>query len=736
MIVSLVLMLIVGMVQQSSAQPNRVSYNSQQLFLSGGNLAWMSFSSDIGPGTEDYTSFADILLQIHNSGGNAVRWWLHTDGVNTPQFNDTGLVVGPGPSTLSNLRRALDLAWEREVGLNLCLWSFDMLQSTKSATVLSRNLKLLTDSVYTEAYINNCLIPMVDSLKGNPGILTWEIFNEPEGMTDYWHFYTGQYVSMAVIQRFVNLCAGAIHRADPSAKVTNGAWSFKSLSDISGLPSGARPGLAKLSFAETEARRMEFNEKNRLSLSPGEFSDLLQRALSGPTMNYYRDDRLIAAGGDTLGTLDFYEVHYYTWGDTTLSPFHHAASYWGLYKPLVVAEFGITDFTNIFPSYASKQLLYNVLYQNGYAGALAWSWTDVGLTSHADMLTAIRYMWDNQRSDVDVLGIAVDWPTVAITSPPNNASYPDSTQMAVRARVIDTLTVDSVSFFVADTQWIGSVSVPDSIVADTNYYTFTWENIAAGHYSLKAVATNDHGHQGVSQIVQLSFGIPPMTRLEAERASRQGDLANINIISSSGASGGAYVDFKTNDPNTTITWTFTNYAPADTYYVAFGYMLPYNHPKSQFINVNGGRVAELVFDGSSSSTWYETGLNAYLVHGSNTIQMQLSWGWMYLDYLSIPTVLTSVKGESVLPLTFSLRQNYPNPFNPVTIIKYSMATSQHVRLSVFDLLGRKVATLVDQKQSPGFYEVSFDARTLSSGVYFYRIESGSFVQTKRMLLLK
>jgi hypothetical protein len=576
---------------------------------------------------------------------------------------------------------------------------------------------------------------MVDSLKGHPGIVAWEIFNEPEGMSNDYYFYASDpHVPDTVIQRFINLCAGAIHRTDPNAKVTNGAWSFKSLSPAS-YP--AALGKVALQYDASQKKQMEieFARKYRVSMTADEVIQYLQRISLVQNYNWYSDNQLIRMGGDSLGTLDFHEVHYYTWGGTPLSPFHHPAVGWGTGKAIVVAEFAMEQITSTFG--IPQQQQYDSLYHSGYAGAMSWSWTDVGLTTHADMVAGAQYMWDNHRSDVDVLGNGVDWPAVTITSPPNNGTYPDSTQISIRTMVIDTLAVDSVTFFVADKQRIGSVTVPDSMVGDTSYYTFSWVNIPAGQYSLKAVATNNHGHQGISNIVLLSFGMPPMTRLEAERVPRQGDLANISVGSGMGASSGAYLDIKTNDPNTTITWTFTNVAPADSYYVSFGYMLHYDHPKGQYINVNDVRVAELIFDGSSASTWYEAGLKVYLISGTNAIQMQLSWGWIYLDYLAVPTkVLTSINSPSDLPLKFSLQQNYPNPFNPGTTIKYSIASAGHVKLVIFDLLGRQVATLVNQSQNPGFYEVPFDAQKFTSGVYFYRIESGSFIQTKKMLLLK
>ena len=85
---------------------------------------------------------------------------------------------------------------------------------------------------------------------------------------------------------------------------------------------------------------------------------------------------------------------------------------------------------------------------------------------------------------------------------------------------------------------------------------------------------------------------------------------------------------------------------------------------------------------------------------------------------------------------FALDQNYPNPFNPTTQIAYSVGERTNVNLVVYDLLGREVATLVNEVKEPGSYKVNFNASNLPSGVYTYRIQSGSFVQTKKMMLMK
>jgi len=109
------------------------------------------------------------------------------------------------------------------------------------------------------------------------------------------------------------------------------------------------------------------------------------------------------------------------------------------------------------------------------------------------------------------------------------------------------------------------------------------------------------------------------------------------------------------------------------------------------------------------------------------------------------------KGSNELPISFELSQNYPNPFNPTTKIEYAIAKlplrggdgrGGLVTLKVYDILGKEVATLVNEEQSAGYYEVKFNAYGLASGIYFYRLQINSqgrnerFIETKKMLLLR
>jgi hypothetical protein len=100
-------------------------------------------------------------------------------------------------------------------------------------------------------------------------------------------------------------------------------------------------------------------------------------------------------------------------------------------------------------------------------------------------------------------------------------------------------------------------------------------------------------------------------------------------------------------------------------------------------------------------------------------------------------MLTSVEdNEKLFPTSFTLNQNYPNPFNPTTYIKYGLSKNQHVTLKIFNMLGKEVTTLVDEVKPAGYHQVQFHAANLPSGIYFYKITAGSFVETKKMILIK
>lgn len=99
-------------------------------------------------------------------------------------------------------------------------------------------------------------------------------------------------------------------------------------------------------------------------------------------------------------------------------------------------------------------------------------------------------------------------------------------------------------------------------------------------------------------------------------------------------------------------------------------------------------------------------------------------------------ILVGVKETEARPVGFSLYQNYPNPFNPTTTIEYALPRRSHVTIALYNTLGQHIATLVNSDIDAGYHSVPFDASGLSSGVYFYRLQAESFVDTKKLLLVR
>ena len=98
--------------------------------------------------------------------------------------------------------------------------------------------------------------------------------------------------------------------------------------------------------------------------------------------------------------------------------------------------------------------------------------------------------------------------------------------------------------------------------------------------------------------------------------------------------------------------------------------------------------------------------------------------------------IQAVRREDEIPKSLSLDQNFPNPFNPATTIRYALPHRSNVTLTVYSTLGQLVATLVNGDIDAGYHEIKFDASGLASGVYFYRLQTGSFVDTKKLLLIR
>jgi hypothetical protein len=119
------------------------------------------------------------------------------------------------------------------------------------------------------------------------------------------------------------------------------------------------------------------------------------------------------------------------------------------------------------------------------------------------------------------------------------------------------------------------------------------------------------------------------------------------------------------------------------------------------------------------------------------IEPAWDWWWTVDNVCVKGNVINGIPGNREnTPVLYILSQNYPNPFNPSTIISYALPKSGNVKVTVFDVLGREIQTLVNEYKHAGTYEVTFDGSSLSSGLYFYRINSGEFTDVKKMMLIK
>jgi hypothetical protein len=286
-------------------------------FASGLNVAWVSFANDVP--NPNIATFRTIFQNTQAAGGRVIRWWFHTNGTKTPGYNSSGLAQPLQQSHVDGIKSILSAANSAGVGINISLWSFDMLQSN-AGNAYTNNKALLENDTNRQAYVDNYLTPLVNAIKGTPGLYSWEIFNEPEGMgPNGWATYR---TTQAAIQKTVNWLAAAIHTADPAALVTNGAQTFNTCSTVSGKA------------------------------------------------NWYSDSALRNAGGKQNGILDFYEVHYYSSNGTGNAPFGRAVTYWGLDKKVVIGEFDASTANN---GVAAADT-YTNLYTNNYSGAWAWSY--------------------------------------------------------------------------------------------------------------------------------------------------------------------------------------------------------------------------------------------------------------------------------------------------------------------------------------------------------------------------
>ena len=207
--------------------------------------------------------------------------------------------------------------------------------------------------------------------------------------------------------------------------------------------------------------------------------------------------------------------------------------------------------------------------------------------------------------------------------------------------------------------------------------------------------------------------------------------------------GGPGANYSSNNMNPAVT-TIYPANDSDKISVSFNYLETYI---DDYLEIHDGNISAPLL-GKFSGTTNPGTITSSAVNGSLTFKFvsttQNYAGWAAALTTIHDTTSVGVENDKTkIPTVFGLDQNYPNPFNPATTINYSVPKAALVTIKVYDILGKEVATLVNEQKTAGNYEVQFDANRLSSGVYFYRMQANlsaglgqSFVQTKKLLLMK
>ena len=282
-------------------------------------------------------------------------------------------------------------------------------------------------------------------------------------------------------------------------------------------------------------------------------------------------------------------------------------------------------------------------------------------------------------------------------------------------------------------QWIWVPIVADSMelsnpgpfgASANSLFTF-----AAGSKHTIGVVSGGWGEVKFSEIDLVVHGGTDTLKLKAPDAVVQ--------LCTPGAEGVKWVasGFKYDSLGTagTITWNLN--VPVSGYYaINVNYQNPTANTTVQ-IKVDNGSPLSLSLPANSDGLGHDALSDAVqLSQGTHTFV--LSGGGANIDYIQLEQKVTGIKKNPGTAHSFVLEQNYPNPFNPTTEINYSVPQRSLVTLTVYNVLGQKVETLFSGYQNPGNYQVTFNAARYASGVYFYRLEAGSFSATKKMLLIK
>ena len=209
--------------------------------------------------------------------------------------------------------------------------------------------------------------------------------------------------------------------------------------------------------------------------------------------------------------------------------------------------------------------------------------------------------------------------------------------------------------------------------------------------------------------------------------------------------GGLALALKFGNPGDDISCTWSSFEGTRLDYISFKEVLVDNQNKTLLVyaiplqedHISSGSepLVRLKFNGTVPLKFEQTTIN----HQEGISLISSNAKELTFEFDSAPTNVTEEKKS--IPVEFALSQNYPNPFNPETQIGYALPTDSYVKLSIYNVLGQKVKTLVDEKKSAGYHSTHWDGKDdkgddVSSGIYFYKLQTDKFDQVKKMLMMK
>jgi hypothetical protein len=338
------------MLSVSSGSESSSDNSLPSAWFNGMNVPWDSYGADIGGGGFDSSWFEKFFSMCNQNGVNVARYWLHANGYKTPTFNTDGSVSGLSSNFLSDLTLLADLSQKHQVVLQIALWSFDMCKDEGQPNRAS----LISNAGFSKSYVTNALLPMLQVLNKYAHIII-EVANEPE-----WCIKgpgtTSVQVQRSEFQRFTAMIAEAVHQ-NSHLKVTTGSAALKWNSD----------------HGTAEA-------------------------------NYWSDAALQTAYPSQVGKLDFYNVHFYDWmvnPSWGYDPCRANVSYWGMDKPVVVAELPPTS------SYYSTTTMMNCALKNGFMGDMFWAYNDPAFPYTAALPSLQAFA--RNYSDIASFSALVSW---------------------------------------------------------------------------------------------------------------------------------------------------------------------------------------------------------------------------------------------------------------------------------------------------------------------------------------